>query len=164
MQKGITRLILAAALMCGSASAWAGSTMTFLQVSVTVVPNCRVSVTDLAFGNYDPLLANIEQPLDGSAQLQMVCTKNSQATVMFDAGRNGVASSRVMTMGTERVSYDLFRDSARTQRWGDGTDAIHVVGTGNPNPLQFTVFGRVPPGQEVGAGSYSDIVTATVDF
>ncbi len=164
MRSGITRLILAGALMCGAASAWAGSATTFMQVSLNVVPNCRLSVTDLSFGNYDPLLGNADRPLDGAAQLQMVCTKNSQASIMFDSGEHGVASTRGMVLGSDRVSYDLFRDSARTERWADSADALHVTGTGSRNPQQFTVFGRVPAGQEVSAGAYSDIVTATVDF
>jgi spore coat protein U-like protein len=164
MRRGITRLILAGALMCGAASAWAGSATTFMQVSVNVVPNCRLSITDLAFGNYDPLLDNADRPLDGAAQLQMVCTKNSQASVMFDSGQHGVGSNRGMVLGSDRVSYDLFRDSARTQHWADSADALHVTGTGSRDPQQFTVFGRVPGGQAVGAGAYSDIVTASVDF
>lgn len=156
-------MIAAALLFCG-ANAWAATASALMQVSVTVAPNCRISVTDLAFGTYDPIVANSDRQLDATADLRMVCTKGAQAAIMIDSGRNGSHGSRSLSSGTELVTYDLFRDSARTQRWADADNALHVVATGGKDPQLFTVFGRVPPGQEVPPGVYYDVITATVDF
>ena len=41
---------------------------------------------------------------------------------------------------------------------------LQYVSEGIHKPQQLTVYGRIPPGQEVASGVYTDVVTATVDF
>lgn len=144
--------------------AFADSAATYLSVSLHVVPNCRIAITDLAFGAYDPLLSHADTPLDATADLQMLCTKNSQANVVFDFGRNSHGPVRGMIAGAERVNYELFQDASRNKPWGDGENALHVIGSGGREAQRFVVYGRVPAGQEVPPGPYTDIVMATVDF
>jgi spore coat protein U-like protein len=137
-----------------------------LAVSAVVVPNCRLSVTPLSFGSYDPLAANNQTSLDATATVVITCTRDSRASVDMDQGHNAPvgAQSRFLTLGSDRLSYDLFRDAARTQLWGSGADSLAVVAQGIRSPVSMTVYGRIPPGQEVAAGTYNDVVTATVDF
>ena len=47
--------------------------------------------------------------------------------------------------------------------WG-GTAASDVPHTGTGTETSLTVYGRIPAGQNVPAGSYSDTVVATVTF
>jgi spore coat protein U-like protein len=66
--------------------------------------------------------------------------------------------------GVSHLRYQIYRDSARSQVWSQGTEAMRVVAHGVNVRDQFTVFGRIPPSQEVDPGAYSDVLTATVDF
>ena len=59
----------------------------------------------------------------------------------------------------------MYKDSARTAVWGDAGGALYSAGAApSKAPRAFTVYGRVPAGQDVPAGSYSDTIVATVNF
>ncbi len=158
-----TLLIAAATLIMGSALQAATATKN-LEVSTVVAPNCKIVISDLAFGAYDPLEQNASRELQGAADVRMICTRDARATIVIDTGRNAVGRSRALSDGNQRVSYQLYRDSDRTQVWGSGAEGLQFVSTGYKNPQQFTVYARIPPGQEVASGTYTDVVMATVDF
>ncbi|HET8562425.1 MAG TPA: spore coat protein U domain-containing protein [Candidatus Binatia bacterium] len=58
-------------------------------------------------------------------------------------------------------------DAARTLIWGDGTGGTYVYSVTNP-PLNqnvtVTVYGRIPPRQNVRAGSLSSTVSVIINF
>lgn len=163
MRRRITTLAAATMflLLLSAQIANAATTSAQIQVSVQVIANCRIVVTDLAFGAYDPLVEHSTAALDGSANVQVLCTKNLRATVLMD-DNSGVAS-RFMRSGSDSLPYAIFSDASRTKVWGTGANAIQITGTGT-SPQELTVFGRIPAGQVVPAGWYTDAVTATVDF
>lgn len=159
-----TRWAAWALLLLIAANAEAQAVSAHLQVSVRVVPICRVAVSSLAFGSYDPLMTHAERPLDATARLDLLCTKNAPATIVLDLGRNARAEERLLAFGSDRVAYDLFRDSARTIRWADRGSSLQLVGQGTREPQHLTIYGRIPPAQEVPPGPYSDVIMAKVDF
>jgi spore coat protein U-like protein len=132
-----------------------------MQVTVRVVTNCRIAVSDLAFGAYDPLIEHAAQNLDGTALVRVVCTRNERASILMEENESSVRSLR---SGDETLSYRLFSDPARTRVWGGRANSVQVRFDGSSNARELTVYGRIPAGQVVPAGSYSDAVTATVDF
>ena len=152
--------------MMAAAAAQAGSIGARMDVSATVVPNCRLSVPPLSFGIYDPLDGNSAQPADASTIITVTCTRSTGAAVSFDFGLNASTGDiRAMSgPATERLEYQIYRDSAHSQVWSQGDNAVRVVSRGINDAEQLTVFGRIPPRQEVGPGAYSDLLTATVDF
>ncbi len=138
-----------------------------MEVTANVSPNCRMTLTPLNFGDYDPLGANASQEADATATLTLTCTLNSVATIAIDDGQHPAGStlSRRLIAGDQRLGYELYRDAARTQTWGNGSNAVRYVSlTGISAASELMVYGRIPPGQEVAAGNYNDVVTATVDF
>src|SRR6266852_5079421 len=138
-----------------------------MDVSALVSPNCRMALNALSFGDYDPLGANASQELDATATLSLTCTRNSIANIAMDQGQNpaGGGLSRRLASGNLRLAYEIYRDAARTQTWSAGSHALRYISTtGITSINQLTVYGRIPPGQEVASGTYSDVVTATVDF
>ncbi len=146
-------------------AAHAASSSASLNVSAEVTSNCQIAISNLAFGAYDPLAQHSTQQLDAAADVSMLCTRNSRAAITIDIGRNSLGSSRSLAGATQqRVVYQLYRDSGRTQQWGDSTDGLQFVSEGIHKPQQVTLYGRIPPGQEVASGVYTDVVTATVDF
>ena len=162
-------LTLAAALLFVAGSAAAGSKSTTFNVSSSVAANCTISATDLNFGAYDPLVANKTTPLDVNTTVTVLCTKGSTGvTVGLDLGTHAAAGSRFMSNGTDSLQYELFSDSAGGTVWSNAGaglvtwPAFGPIGAGTGTP--HTVFGRVAAGQDVSVGSYSDTVTATVNF
>src|SRR5438105_3950318 len=163
MRKTINILSFAACLVLAT-SLHAASNSTPLTVSAEVVSNCVIATSNLAFGQYDPLAQNSSLELDGAAEVTMRCTRSTSAAVSLDSGRNFVGASRTLTGTGQHVSYQLFRDAGRTQEWAGGLAGIQFVSEGIHKAEQVTLYGRIPPGQEVVSGMYTDVVTATVDF
>jgi spore coat protein U domain-containing protein, fimbrial subunit CupE1/2/3/6 len=65
------------------------------------------------------------------------------------------------------LNYNLFSDSARTTAWGNGSNgasAFGITAASNAAERTFTVYGRVPKGQDVNVGSFTDTMQATVNF
>lgn len=137
-----------------------------MEVTATVVANCRLVVPPLSFGSYDPLDGHAIQPADASTVISVTCTRSTGAAVAFDFGINSTAGTdRAMnSAGTDRLRYQIYRDAARSLVWSRGADAVQVVSRGISSAELLTVFGRIPPNQEVAPGAYSDLLTATVDF
>ena len=72
-----------------------------------------------------------------------------------------------MLNGSEPLNYNLYRDAARTAIWGDGTGGTQVYSdprTPRNQNVTLTVYGRIPAGQDVSVGTYTNTVTATINF
>ena len=152
------------------APAYAANSPVNMTVTATVNVNCTFTATPtMAFGNYDPVVVNATTPLDQTATYQIVCTKNAPYWVGLDAGLGGANSaastSRSMLNGTTQLGYELYLDSGRTTVWGN-TQTTGVGGTspGIAAKINGTIYGRIPAGQDVVAGNYTDTVVVTVNF
>lgn len=150
-----------AALAVQAAEARAATTTGSLSVRVVVQPSCTVTGGTLDFGTYTS-----GQATDLQATAQIGYTNCSAASLRFDlsGGANGTTTARRASNGEGVfLNYALFRDTARTLNFADGTSGLTVTpatgGTGN-----ITVHGRVPKSQTVAAGTYTDIVTITLNF
>ena len=76
-----------------------------------------------------------------------------------------------MLSGTNKLNYNLFYDAAYTQIRGDGTGGSTTGGASftltKADPTQSTtstIYGRIPSGQDVAAGSYTDTIIVTVTY
>lgn len=124
---------------------------------------CSISVSGVNFGSYDVFAA---APTDSVGQVTLVCLLDDNVSVTITKGSSPSFGPRTMRNGNERLSYNLYRDAARTSVWGDGSNGTSsyvvpfVLVTNTPLP----VYGRIPPGQDVRTGSYSDTVTVIVNF
>lgn len=136
--------------------------------AVTAHAGCFVDAGALAFGTYD---VSDTQPRDSMLVLTVSCQEAQPRSVSVAIGpssTSGQITPRQMAGGSmgDRLAYNLFVDAGRTQVWGDGTiaNAVTLESVTRETPRQLTVFGRVPPRQNIGAGSYSDAITVTVDI
>ncbi len=131
-----------------------------------VGPTCSFGVANaLAFGVYDPLAA---APTDSSSTMSYRCPAGQPLRIALDAGLAGTFDARALTMGSERLRYNLYLDAARTIVWGDGTGGSQVgpgVTThGAGGTVTTYVFGRIPAGQDVAAGTYADTIRVTFEL
>lgn len=135
-----------------------------LNVTASVIQVCQVFDGTLAFGPYDPLAA---APLETNGSFQVACTKGSvSVTLGLGQGLHFAGSQRGMSNTTDTLTYEIYKEAARTNVWGDVGGAV-VPYTATTSALTtIQVFGRIPALQtNVGVGTtYSDTVVITVTF
>lgn len=153
--------------MMSGGTAEAGTVAGNLDVQAEVQATCTfVTSTALNFGPYSPTGGD----LDNTGTITVNCTNGATVLVAMGQGNNPLTGStdaaplRSMNGGTGTpLAYDLYQDAGRTLVWGNDTSSdMHVTGTGADQ--QLTVYGRIPGGQAVLAGTYSDAVQATITF
>ncbi len=152
--------LLPARLLAGSASA-------NLAVGVTVESNCAISTSPLSFGSYDPIVANASSSLDGAGGVTISCTKGSTTSISLSPGSNapGSGTSRALSNGAAKLSYEIYKDAGRAQVWGNSAASLFTPSTtADKAPRSFPAYGRIPSGQDVSTGSYADTVIATINF
>jgi spore coat protein U-like protein len=127
---------------------------------------CKFTVSPLSFGNYDPFSG---APLDATCEVNVTCNAGLPFTVKLGQGKisGGGFQPRALggTKGSSKIRYNLYRDSARQQIWGDGTGNTFVVtGTGTGRNIPLTVYGRIPARQNVSVGSYATPISVIVEW
>ena len=157
---------VAGGLALVSTSPALAQSMTTVAVDTVVATECSVAVSPLAFGVYDPVVANASAVLDGTSTVTLTCTKGAAASVGLDRGLHASGTTRQMRSATgDQLTYELHQDSARMFVWGDDVMSMLTLGAATSMaPRYLTVHGRVPGGQDVSGGTYTDSITATVNF
>lgn len=135
-----------------------------LRVSLAVQAECKLtSTSELAFGT----TGVISSAITSTGSIGVQCTNTTPFNIGLNAGTGSGAtvSSRKMSSGAgATISYEMYRDAARTQVWGDTVGSNTAAGTGNGAVQTLTVYGRVPVQTTPAAGSYTDTVTVTVTY
>jgi len=187
MSRKTMKLFVAAAgalLLLADAPARAATVSKTFNATASVSAKCVMSnIADLAFGAYDPVVANASTALPGSTSFTLTCTRNASPVIELSVananfGQN-LAGKLSMNNGTATagnyLSYDLFvpsgvgdssTASATIAYWGDGSSGTSTFAPSVPSVAAqtITIFGAVIGGQDVNVGTYTDSVTATVNF
>ena len=158
-------------LLAAPALCFAGAASTSLSVTASIANNCTISTGALAFGGYDPVATNASTALDGTGTVTIACTKGASTTIGLDTGThagNASGTTRAMSDGAgtpSYLSYELYQDSSRSTVWTNSGGGLYTPAAAPSKAARsYTVYGRVPSGQDVPAGSFTDTVTATVNF
>lgn len=155
--------VLGAGLLLPSGAAAQTSTGQ-LRVTLAVQAECKLtSTSDLAFGT----TGVIQSAVAATGTIGLQCTNTTPYSIGLNAGTGSGATvaARRMTSGSgAHITYEIYRDSARTLIWGDTVNSNTVSGTGNGAVQTVTVFGRVPVQTTPAAGTYTDTVTVTVTY
>lgn len=126
---------------------------------------CTISATSVNFGSYNVFNAS---DTDSTGTVTYRCNGSAHnITIGLTQGASASFNQRQMQKGSESLTYNLFVDASRTNIWGDGTSGTSVYSIGNPpnnTNVNLTVYGRVTAGQDVSAGTFSDTVTAVINF
>jgi spore coat protein U-like protein len=128
-----------------------------IEVSLQVLPACRVETAPLAFSTTQGTVAQAQTPVE------VACTSDSDVSVALDAGRHAVGSQpRLAADDGTFVAYTVYSDPARTRRWTGQTVLADVTAA---QPLQLIAYGQVTAANAiVPAGEYRDTLTVTVTF
>ena len=155
-RRAVARLLMMAA--CG-VTPWAHATV-----------SCSISaLSSAAFGIYNPYSASA---LDGVATATITCSGTKSAelanvSITASAGVSGSFFPRQMQgPNLSRLNYNLYIDAARTQIFGNGVAGTFADTGSASTPITFTqtIYGRIPAGQDVAVGAYSDLLIYTVNF
>ncbi len=162
---------ISAFVLCMAApAAHAATAASNFTVSAAVTATCSISTVDMNFGNYDPITTHATTPLDVNGSVTITCTKGAATYIDLSPGSNAanaVGTTRAMsTAGPDYLSYELYQENTFTTVWGVGNPGNAFVPPVAPSkaPRSFTIYGRIPAGQDRTVGNYSDTVTATVNF
>jgi spore coat protein U-like protein len=126
---------------------------------------CTISATSVNFGSYNVFNGS---DTDSTGTVTYRCNGSARnITIGLTQGASASFNQRQMQKGLESLTYNLFVDASRTNIWGDGTGGTAVYSSANPpnnTNVNLTVYGRVTAGQDVSAGTFSDTVTAVINF
>lgn len=141
-----------------------GADDTSMLVSVSVVGGCTIRATPLIFGIYNP---DSSLPNNSTARLKVLCTLNTPYYVTLDQGAGYSATTRLRRMsGPEHssIKYTLTQNPTHTINWGNviGVDAMFGIGNGVRQIIP--VYGQISPKQNVGIGSYRDVINVGIVF
>lgn len=149
---------------CMSGAGGSGSASFDTLASASVATDCRISqVDDLDFG----FVSTITSQVDVASQVVVRCPVGTSWNLGLGDGSNADGGTRRMRSSTgEFVSYEMYRNAGRTQRWGNtiGNDTVSGAGAGDSSPQSITVYGRVPAQAPRPGGAYSDTVTITLTY
>ena len=176
--KGRLRAMTAKLLeMLTHGSVRAGFTAALLVLpGLAVAADCSASATGVNFGIYD---AAATLPSDSTGSLTVSCSytgggvRDIGYVVALSSTNSSSPTTRWLVAGASQLFYNLYRNAARTEIWGNGTGGGFVVsgslkpgpGVGNETRSQaYTVYGRVPEQQDADAGQYSDMIVITLTF
>jgi spore coat protein U-like protein len=140
------RRILTCLMLLGAASpGWAAT--------------CSLSVVGLSFGDYDVFSA---LPLEITGSVMVTCDETTSYTVSLSTGA-GAYTARAMSGTSEALAYNLYLDPGRITVWGDGSAGTSIISDTAPGGT-YTVYGRIPAGQNAFFGNYMDSIIVTLTY
>ena len=149
---------------CTTGGKGGGSAVQFPFVSsANVAPVCTIaSIADLDFGSQSGF---VDTALNYTTALSMNCVRRTAWQVSLDNGQYASGNLRRMRNAAgQYLTYELYRDAARSQRWGSTLNSDTQTGTGTGSTQSLTLYGKVPAPQTPAPGSYSDVVKVTVTY
>jgi spore coat protein U-like protein len=143
-----------------------GVLLTALLSPGRVDAGCTVSVSSgVSFGAYNVFSGTAN---DSTGRFTWSCDLGTTPTVRITLTKGGSSSylPRQMKSGTNALAYNLYLTGARTSIWGDETQGTVAYYKQYPGfgSTAVTIYGRIPAGQDVAVGTYSDTITVVVNF
>jgi len=150
---------------------WGSGSYASLNLSIEVLPDCRIATNDVNFGT--AAFASEFQPVKTSMGIR--CSVKTPYKVSLNDGlypQNGNQRAMKSETGNNYMSYEIYKNST-TERWGRNNEQwLSDVATTNPgiydgNTQQgyaFTTKILDTNSLSLPAGKYSDTVTVQVEF
>lgn len=120
---------------------------------------CMIETGGLEFGVYEPYAS---APLTSTGWIEVRCEVVTSYRVLLSSASGG-ADDRALLGPRDRLRYQIYLDAARTMIWGDGSALSSVLAVTSRGE-RHSLYGRIPAGQNVRPGHYSDLVTVMVEF
>jgi spore coat protein U domain-containing protein, fimbrial subunit CupE1/2/3/6 len=132
--------------------------------------SCSVAATGVNFGIYNPL-SGVPNQATGTVTVtcDVLVGLLTSWTVSLGTGNGGTFSPRLLGSGGSHLTYNLYTSAAYSSVWGDGSGTTTLVSDQRTlivgsNISSYTVYGRIPAGQDPAAGTYLDTIVVTVNY
>ena len=152
----VSLFVVGAGLVVGGRSAWAQA------------PNCTITVTPVSFGLYNVFSTTA---LTSTGSVTYNCTNRTGAadtiTIWMSKGMGSTNNPRQMFSGINSLSYYLCQDANCNKLWGDQaypSDSGPINTRAGNTTVSLPIYGVIPAGQDVSAGTYTDTILMEVDF
>lgn len=122
---GLSSLLALGLVTSLESDANAGTATDNLTVSASVAANCTITTSAVAFGAYDPVVANASTALDATGGVTVTCTSGASTKITLGQGASAKGGStdavplRQMASGGNRLEYFLHQDAGHTTVWGN---------------------------------------------
>jgi spore coat protein U-like protein len=130
---------------------------------------CTITVTPVSFGLYNVFATTA---LTSTGTVTYNCTNPTNGadtiTIWMSKGLGTTNNPRQMVSGTNRLNYYLCQDANCGKLWGDkgfpyDSGPITIPARTNLT-ASLPIYGRIPAGQDVSTGAYTDTMLVEVDF
>lgn len=132
--------------------------------------SCSVSTNNLSFGTYNPTNASA---VTANTNVNVSCF--SLLVLMFgsldislSAGSSGTVTARKLVNGASTMDYNVYKDSTYSTVLGAGGAGGSLLSLNISGLLTFntsqTVYGKIPAGQWVKPGTYTDNLVITISY
>ncbi len=145
--------------------------LTALATCIGVNCTCSIAANPFSFGNYSPFNATATT---ATGTVSVTCSAllvglNVSYVISLNMGSSGTFANRTMKLSSTNLNYNIYTTAADTTVWGDGTSGTGTISDAYIlNVLSmtrnYTLFGAIPALQNVGPGTYTDTLTATVTY
>ncbi len=133
----------------------------------TILDPMSVSATPLMFGSYTPASASASSTSIAISCGLLGLDLLPDFAVSLSAGNAATPSGRYLAMSGSHLGYNIYTGAGYATVWGDGSNGSvtqsfnSILSLGS---IGFTGYGRIPAGQYVAAGPYTDRITVTVSY
>ena len=138
---------------------------------VGVKCSCSVNGNAISFGAYVPTASG---DIKVAADISVTCKAFVLGVISYEIhlgpGVYGSVTDRKMSNGSSLLSYNIYTNTGRTIIWGNGTGGTGMMSDsyllllGASRTETVSMYGKLVAGQNVSAGSYSDIIVASVIY
>lgn len=135
---------------------------TIVAGSAKINSTCTVSVLPIDFGTIKSNSQNQQSTI-----LTSTCTKGTTFSIALSSGNSSDFSNRYMNLSdnSDQLKYNIYFDAFYNNIIGDGNNnTVTINDTGTGSDQNYTLFGKIPTGQYVSPGNYSDLITATLSY
>lgn len=132
---------------------------------------CTIAANTFNIGAYAPLSGTTAS---STGTVSVTCSAliaglNVAYSISLNSGTSGTYAARTMTLLSQSLNYNIYTDASHTTVWGDGTGGTSTVSDSYSLSVlsttrNYTMYGLIPASQNVGPGTYTDSITATVTF
>lgn len=165
MNKSFFPKLALVALAVSATAAQAATTTATFQVKMVVVNGCLITLVpgDLDLGTV--VAGDINRWASNNFKIN--CASGLAYNVGLLPSNNNANGAGVMTSGGNTQAYQLYKDAAFTQVWGNtiGTNTVSGTGAGMAvgNAITLNHYAKVTT-VSAPAGTYADTVTLTVTY
>ena len=148
--------LLAIGLLVIAGTSMAAQQTSNIPVTANVQAACSVvTVTNVAFGIYDPTSAANNDA--GQGNMSFSCTKGT-------AYKTYITGTRSMAGGGDTLNFLLFTDSGRSTSFPSASASGTPGTAADSSAISIPVYGRIPGSQNVGVASYTATLVAVVEY